>query len=266
MSDRTAITEGRAVDGPVANGHRTHPRPVRPPEPPRPPAATEVRIAPPAPRLSDDDLAALDARLTHSPATTIIRWAVDTFGGRLCLTSSMQDTVLIDLATRVDPSIEVIFLDTGYHFPETLATAERVRRRYGIDLVVPPAPLPLDDQWMDDPDGCCAARKVAPLERALAGKAAWLSGLRRAETAARATAPVISRDKRGLVKVNPIASWSDQDVAGYAADRDLIANPLLGQGYPSIGCWPCTRQVAPGEDPRAGRWTGFAKTECGLHG
>jgi phosphoadenosine phosphosulfate reductase len=177
----------------------------------------------------------------------------------------MQDTVLIDLAVKVDPGIEVVFLDTGYHFPETLATAAQAKERYDLHLVVPPVPLPLDDQWMDDPDGCCAARKVAPLERALAGKAAWLSGLRRGETAARATAPIISRDRRGMVKVNPLATWSDADVAGYAADHGLITNPLLSQGYPSIGCWPCTRQVGEQEDPRAGRWTGFAKTECGLH-
>ena len=248
--------------------HRTHPEPVRPASAPRPAAlpGTGVRIASRrAPRFTDEELAALDARFTNSPASTIIRWAVDTFGDRLCLTSSMQDTVLIDLAVKADPGIEVVFLDTGYHFPETLETAARVKARYDLNLVVPPAPLPLDDQWMDDPDGCCAARKVAPLESALAGKAAWLSGLRRAETAARAGAPVIARDKRGMVKVNPIASWSDADVAGYVQDHDLIANPLLSQGYPSIGCWPCTRQVAEGEDPRAGRWTGFAKTECGLH-
>ena len=246
---------------------RTHPEPVRPASVPRPEVttATGVRIGRPVPRFTDEELATLDARHTASPASTIIRWAVDTFGSRLCLTSSMQDTVLIDLAVKADPGIEVIFLDTGYHFPETLETAARVQDRYALNLVVPPTPQPLDDQWMDDPDGCCNLRKVAPLERALAGKAAWLSGLRRAETAARANAPVISRDRRGMVKVNPIASWSDADVAGYAADHDLIANPLLSQGYPSIGCWPCTRQVAEGEDPRAGRWTGFAKTECGLH-
>ena len=247
--------------------HRTHPEPLRPPEAPRPERVTTtgVRIAAPVPRFSDDDLAALDRRFDGSPASTIIRWAVDTFGSRLCLTSSMQDTVLIDLAVKVDPGIEVVFLDTGYHFPETLATAAQAKERYDLRLVVPPVPLPLDDQWMDDPDGCCAARKVAPLERALAGKAAWLTGLRRGETAARATAPVIARDRRGMVKVNPLATWSDADVAGYAADHGLITNPLLSQGYPSIGCWPCTRQVGAQEDPRAGRWTGFAKTECGLH-
>lgn len=245
----------------------THPEPVRPGSAPRPEVttATGVRIAAAVPRFSDEELAALDARYADSPASTVIRWAVDTFGSRLCLTSSMQDTVLIDLAVKVDPQIEVIFLDTGYHFPETLETAEQVKTRYDLNLVVPPVPLPLDDQWMDDPDGCCQARKVAPLERALAGKAAWLSGLRRDETSARASAPVISRDRRGMVKVNPIASWTDADVAGYVVDHDLIANPLLAEGYPSIGCWPCTRQVTPGEDPRAGRWTGFAKTECGLH-
>ncbi len=214
----------------------------------------------------NDELAELTRSFESAPASTVVRWAVDRYSPHLSLLASMTDAVLIDIAVKVDRSIEVVFIDTGHHFPETLETAAQVRARYDLNLVVPPAPLPLDDQWMDDPDGCCAARKVAPLEQALAGKAAWLSGLRRAETAARAEAPVISRDKRGMVKVNPLAAWSDTDVAGYVADHQLIANPLLAQGYPSIGCWPCTRQVAEGEDPRAGRWTGFAKTECGLHG
>jgi phosphoadenosine phosphosulfate reductase len=118
---------------------------------------------------------------------------------------------------------------------------------------------------MDDPDACCAARKVKPLEDVLRRKAAWMSGLRRAESPERADAPIVARDRRGLVKVNPLATWSDLDTSGYVADHDIVMNPLLEQGFPSIGCWPCTRAVAPGEDLRAGRWTGFSKTECGLH-
>ncbi len=224
-----------------------------------------VVVGTPTAKLSDDDLAALNVRFETSPASSIIRWATSTFGGRLCLTASMQDTVLIDLAVKVDPTIEVIFLDTGYHFPETLETAEAVRARYDLNLNIVRPEVDLDDRWMDDPDGCCGVRKVEPLNRALRGKAAWLSGLRRSETAARTSAPIVSRDRRGLVKVNPIATWSDLDVAGYVADHDLIANPLLSQGYPSIGCWPCTRKVNDGEDARAGRWTGFDKSECGLH-
>jgi phosphoadenosine phosphosulfate reductase len=224
-----------------------------------------VAIGPLGPRFSDEELAELNRRFESLPASAIIRWAVDTFGSRLCLTASMQDTVLIDLAVKVEPTVEVVFLDTGYHFPETLETAEAVRSRYDLNLRVVRPDVELDDRWMEDPDGCCAVRKVEPLNRALAGKAAWLSGLRRDEAETRVSAPIVSRDKRGLVKVNPIATWTDADVAGYVADHELIANPLLAQGYPSIGCWPCTRQVSDGEDPRAGRWTGFTKTECGLH-
>jgi phosphoadenosine phosphosulfate reductase len=165
----------------------------------------------------------------------------------------------------VDPSIEVVFLDTQYHFPETLATVETVRRKYDPRLRVLRPDRPLDDLWRTDTDACCAVRKVAQLDEALAGKRAWLSGLRRADSADRVDTPILDRDRRGLVKVNPLATWSDADIDGYIADHDVPVNPLLGQGYPSVGCWPCTRAVAPGEDRRAGRWSGSDKTECGLH-
>lgn len=228
-------------------------------------SVTAVHIVPGAHHFSDEELAEINSRFEHSPAGSIIRWAHETFGDDLCLAASMQDTVLIDLAVKVDPNIEVIFIDTGYHFPETLATAEAVKARYGLNLNVVSASEPLDDRWLDDPDGCCQIRKVKPLNQALAGKMAWLSGLRRDEASTRAAAPIVSRDRRGLIKVNPLATWTHDDVAGYAADHSLIHNPLLDQGFPSIGCWPCTRKVKEGEDARAGRWTGFSKTECGLH-
>ena len=218
-----------------------------------------------APRFSDGELAELNAEFERLPASKIVQWAVDTFGSRLCLAASMTDTVLIDIVSKVDSAIEIVFIDTGYHFPETLETLGAVRARYDVNLNVVRNPAPLDDLWLDDPDGCCAARKVRPFEEALQGKAAWMSGLRRDEAESRADAPIIGRDKRGLVKLNPIATWSELDVEGYTADHDLIVNPLVAQGFPSIGCWPCTRAVAPGEDHRAGRWTGFSKTECGLH-
>lgn len=226
---------------------------------------TPVRLVSPAKRFSADELIELNTRFEHAPAGTIIRWAHETFGAGLCLTASMQDTVLIDLAVKIDPNIEVIFLDTGYHFPETLETAEAVRARYDLNLNIVSPLVDLDDRWMDDPDGCCQVRKVEPMNRALADKTAWLSGLRRDESSTRSTAPIVSLDRRGLVKVNPLAGWTHDDVAGYATDHDLISNPLLATGFPSIGCWPCTRKVREGEDPRAGRWTGFAKTECGIH-
>jgi phosphoadenosine phosphosulfate reductase len=215
--------------------------------------------------LDAEELERLNARFEALPPTEIIAWAVERFHPRLCLAASMSDNVLIDLAVSVEPDIEVVFIDTGYHFPETLATLETVRRRYGLNLrlmTVAPQAVPL---WKLDPDGCCSAAKVAQLDRALAGKDAWMSGLRRDEAATRVDAPIVSVDRRGLVKLNPLATWSDLDVAGYAADHDVPSNPLLARGYPSIGCAPCTKPVGPGEDPRAGRWAGRDKTECGLH-
>ena len=201
-------------------------------------------------QLTDRELAEVAERLEGAPAAEIVRWAVDTFGDRLCLTASMADAVLIDVATRVAPDVEVLFIDTGYHFPETLETVEGVRRRYHPNLRILDARVPLDDRWQIDTDGCCAARKVAPLEEALAGKDAWMSGLRRADGPDRADTPVVARDRRGLVKVNPLATWSDAEVEAYIAEHDVVTNPLLQRGYPSIGCWPCTRAVTPGEDAR----------------
>lgn len=218
------------------------------------------------PDLSDDDLAALSASFETAPPSRIIRWAVAEFGTRLCLTASMTDAVLIDLAVKADPGIEVVFIDTGYHFPETLETVEAVRRRYGLNLRIMTVAAQEPSLWEADPENCCSAVKVGQLDRALADKDAWMSGLRRAEAATRANAPIVGRDIRGLIKVNPLATWTDQDVDGYIADHDVPVNPLLAQGYLSIGCMPCTRPVAPGDDPRSGRWAGRDKTECGLHG
>lgn len=214
---------------------------------------------------TDDELFELNAEFEHAPASKIIAWAVDAFGPHLCLTASMTDAVLIDLAVKADPAIEVVFIDTGYHFPETLETVEAVRRRYGLNMKIMTAPDNTDELWKTDPDNCCSALKVQQLERALAGKAAWMSGLRRQEADTRSSALVVGRDLRGLVKINPIAAWSDLDVESYIQEHDVPVNPLLNQGYPSIGCMPCTQPVAPGEDPRSGRWNGKDKTECGIH-
>jgi phosphoadenosine phosphosulfate reductase len=218
-----------------------------------------------APDFTDGELAELNRQFETAPAQAIIEWAVDQFHPFMCLAASMTDAVLIDLAVRVEPSVEVVFIDTRYHFPETLETVETVRRHYGLNLrvlTVPPQPV---DLWRADPVNCCAAAKIAQLDRALVGKMAWMSGLRRAEASTRATAPIVARDLRGLVKVNPIATWTDQDVNGYIADHGVPVNPLRLEGYPSIGCRPCTRPVAAGEQHRAGRWAGTDKTECGLH-
>ncbi len=211
------------------------------------------------------DLESLNAQFEDEPAEAIVAWAVETFGDRLAVASSFQDAVLIDLAVQADPNVEVVFVDTGEHFPETLQTVERVRQRYDLNLHVakvekPPVRFPLLD-----PINCCSFAKVAALEGALDGKVAWMSGLRRNDSPTRADAPIVSWDHRGLVKVNPLANWSDADVASYMLERDVIYNPLLDRGYLSIGCAPCTRPVLPGEHPRAGRWAGTGKTECGLH-
>ncbi|MDA8048112.1 MAG: phosphoadenylyl-sulfate reductase [Actinomycetota bacterium] len=218
-----------------------------------------------APDFSNAELARINREFERAPASAVIEWAVEQFHPFMCLAASMTDAVLIDLAVSVEPSIEVVFIDTRYHFPETLETVELVRRHYGLNLrvlTVPPQPV---DLWKSDPVHCCSAAKVEQMDRALVGKMAWMSGLRRAESATRAQAPIVARDLRGLVKVNPIATWSDVDVSGYIADHDVPVNPLLEQGYPSIGCRPCTRPVDRGDDPRSGRWADSDKTECGLH-
>jgi phosphoadenosine phosphosulfate reductase len=237
------------------------------PAPPPPPPAAPVRIAPRrAERVDPGEIAEAGLRLESAPAEEIVAWAAGRFGSGLTLTASFQDCVLVDLAVKVVPDLEVVFLDTQYHFPETLAYVERVRRRYDLNLrVVRPQVAP-DDRWATDTDSCCHVRKVEPLDRALAGRSAWMSGLRRADGPARAATPVVTIDRRrSLAKVNPLAAWSDEDVADYSARHDLPVHPLMADGYLSVGCWPCTEPVAPGEHARAGRWAGTEKTECGLH-
>jgi phosphoadenosine phosphosulfate reductase len=216
--------------------------------------------APPAPRPAWFPVVA--RRLADAPAGDVLAWAVATFGPDLTVASSMQDGVLIDLAVRANPAVEVIFLDTGFHFAETLETARRIEARYGLNLVT----LRPDD---DAPtyrtrgtEACCDARKVGPLERHLAQREAWVTGLRRAESPSRASASTLDWDgARGLVKVNPIVAWTDDDVAAYVVAHDIIVNPLRDKGFDSIGCAPCT---LPGAG-RSGRWAGSSRLECGLH-
>lgn len=211
-------------------------------------------------------LEATDRRFGGAPPEQTIAWAVEEFGDGLVLASSFNDCVLIDLVARTAPQVPVVFLDTQYHFVETLDYVEQVRQRYGLHIEIVRPLIAPDDRWQTDTDGCCAARKVEPLGRALRNRTAWMSGLRRIEAATRAAAPVVSWDSRWqAVKINPIVAWSDEQVATYARERDLPEHPLASQGYRSIGCWPCTRPVANGEDARAGRWSGTDKQECGLH-
>jgi phosphoadenosine phosphosulfate reductase len=204
----------------------------------------------------------------------ILRWAAETFGDRFCVTSSMGDGVLSSLAAEASPGIEVIFLDTGYHFPETIGTRDAVDLVYDVRVrtVLPLLSVQQQDAehgaelWRTDPDRCCAMRKVEPLNRALADYDAYASGIRRDESDTRADTAVVEwDDKRGKVKVNPIAAWTQEDVDAYIEERGILVNPLAYDGYPSIGCAPCTHRVAEGEDPRSGRWKGTSKTECGLH-
>ncbi|WP_141013149.1 phosphoadenylyl-sulfate reductase [Nocardioides sambongensis] len=214
------------------------------------------------------------AELELAPAEVIIEWAAATFGERFCVTSSMGDALLAHLAAKVVPGIDVVFLDTGYHFVETIGTRDAVEATMDVNLITLTPEQTVAEQdaeygkdlFRTNPDLCCQLRKVKPLAASLAGYDAWATGLRRAETHNRVIAPVIGWDaKKGKVKVSPIARWSDEQVERYIADNGVLVNPLVYDGYPSIGCAPCTRRVAPGDDPRSGRWAGTNKTECGIH-
>ncbi len=214
---------------------------------------------------STEDLAQVSARFESAPASAVVRWAVETFGDAIVLAASFEDIVLIDLATKVAPGIEVVFLDTEAHFPETLSFVDDVRARYELNLTVT-TPGPEAAAHPCGSAQCCQFRKVEPLRRALTGKRAWLTSLKRSDGPTRADAPIVSWDASfGLVKINPLATWTDRDIASYLADHDLPVHPLVPQGYSSIGCAPTTRPVAEGEDARAGRWSGLDKSECGLH-
>jgi phosphoadenosine phosphosulfate reductase len=218
---------------------------------------------------------ALDAArdLEDASAEDIVRWAADTFGDRFAVTASMSDGVLSHVAGRAVPGITVLFLDTGYHFPETIGTRDAIAATYPVNVETVTHPLRVPEHEAEygrlyeiDPDLCCAIRKIWPLDRALRPYDAWAGGVRRAELASRADTPVVAWDaKRRKVKVNPLATWTDEQVAAYVAEHDILVNPLRQIGYTSIGCAPCTRPVVTGEDPRSGRWAGLAKTECGIH-
>jgi phosphoadenosine phosphosulfate reductase len=215
--------------------------------------------------MSTEDLALLNKEFETAPASKIIRWAVAEFGSSLVLAASFEDLVLVDLATKVAPEIEVIFLDTEAHFPETLAFVEEARVRYGLNLTVT-KPGPEAAAYPCGSEQCCQFRKVAPLRQAVAGNQAWMTSLKRVDGPTRADAPVVAWDDAfGLVKINPLVTWTNADIATYLTDHDVPAHPLVSQGYLSIGCAPTTRPVAEGEDPRAGRWAGLDKSECGLH-
>jgi phosphoadenosine phosphosulfate reductase len=213
--------------------------------------------------------------LEEADALDILRWAAEAFGPRFCVTSSMEDAVVAHLASRAMPGVDVVFLDTGYHFPETIGTRDAVDAVLDVNVITLTPRRTVAEQDAEhgtrlhdrDPDLCCALRKVQPLEEGLAGYDAWATGLRREESLTRAGTPVVGwDDKRRKVKVSPIARWTQDDVDAYITEHSVLTNPLLTEGYASIGCAPCTRKVLPGEHARAGRWAGRTKTECGLHG
>ena len=207
-------------------------------------------------------------------ATVALRWARHAFRDRLVVASSMADEVLLHLASVAAPGADVLFLDTGYHFAETLGTRDAVAASYDVRVRTVMPLLTVADQaaahgpdlWSRDPDRCCAIRKVEPLERGLASYDAWVTGMRREDAPTRADIEVVGWDAtRDTVKLNPLAAWTQADIDRYAEEHGVLLNPLRQLGYASIGCEPCTRPVTAGEDPRAGRWSGTGKTECGLH-
>lgn len=228
--------------------------------------------------VSETDLRELAARgaaeLDGAGAEELLAWTDRHFGGRYVVASNMQDAALVHLAAATRPGVDVLFLDTGYHFAETIGTRDAVEAVYDVHVVnvtpehtVAEQDLKLGkDLFSRDPGECCRLRKVVPLGRALKPYDAWVTGIRRVESPTRANAPLISFDEAfGLVKINPLAAWSDEDLQSYIESHGVLVNPLVDEGYPSIGCAPCTAKPAEGADPRSGRWQGLTKTECGLH-
>lgn len=237
---------------------------------------------------TQDELRALAAQgaaeLDGASALELLQWTEDTFGAgaseatgyrnSYIVASNMQDGVLVHLAAQVHPGVDVLFLETGYHFPETIGTRDAVEQVYGVNVINAQTDVSVAEQdaaegkdlFAREPNRCCALRKVAPLKATLKNYRAWVTGIRRVEAPTRANAPLISFDEAfGLVKINPIAAWSDDDMQAYIDEHSILVNPLVDEGYPSIGCAPCTVKPLPGADPRSGRWAGSAKTECGLH-
>ena len=216
------------------------------------------------------------ARLQGSHPREVLRWAVETFGSKLTMATAFgpEGCVILKMLSEIDPSVRVFNLDTGYQFEETLALRDTIAARYGIEVeMVRPDTTVAEYEaanggpvYTREPDRCCADRKLAPLRRAVGGYDAWISAIRGDQSSDRARARVVGWDaKFGLVKVNPLIGWTKRDVWAFIVANDVPYNPLHDQGYPSIGCWPCTKTVGHGEDERAGRWAGQAKTECGLH-
>jgi phosphoadenosine phosphosulfate reductase len=218
----------------------------------------------------------ISLQLELSTPQEILRWAWEEYGAGLTMATAFgaEGCALLAMLADIAPAIHVFNLETGYQFPETLRLRERIKERYGIEVAFVEAEESVREMearfggpiYRSRPDECCRIRKIEPLKRAIRGWDAWISAIRRDQTSARSNAGIVEWDaKFGLVKVNPLANWTKQDVWDYIRANDVPYNPLHDEGYPSIGCWPCTRMIEAGQDDRAGRWAGFAKTECGLH-
>ena len=245
--------------------------------PTRPPAAVDLPLR--RAKRSKAELQALAARgsalLGEASAEQVVAWVAENFRpDAAAVACSMADAVLPHLVAEQLPGVDVLFLDTGYHFPETYETRDAVARDLDVTIVdvLPALTVPEQDAQYGaelfgrDANACCAMRKVEPLQRSLKNYELWFTGVRRDEAPTRANTPlVVWDDRNGLVKVNPVAAWSYDEILTYAAENKVVLNPLLDQGYPSIGCAPCTKRVAAGDDPRSGRWATLEKTECGLH-
>jgi phosphoadenosine phosphosulfate reductase len=229
-----------------------------------------------APTIERVDFGEANRQLEKRSADYVLRWAVDRYHPRLTMATAFgaEGCCLIHMLAEIEPNIHIFNLDTGYQFAETLQVRDRIKARYGIEVeLVKPDETVAEYEarhrgplYVLQPDQCCLDRKILPLRRVLAKHDAWISAIRRDQTTHRAQAKPVQWDRKfGLVKVNPLLDWTHKDVWAFIAKHDVPYNPLHDRGYPSIGCWPCTRAVAEGEDERAGRWGGTAKKECGLH-
>lgn len=226
--------------------------------------------------FSKQELAKWAERLERESPETVLRWGVETFGDGIVLACSFgaEDVVLVDMLVKITPNAKIFYLDTDIHFPETYYTRDRLQEKYNISFMQMKPPLTLEEQaaqhggelWKTNPDLCCHIRKVTPLTEVLTKHEAWVTGIRRDQAPTRANARKVEWDEKfELVKLNPLAAWTSNDVWNYIRTHQVPYNPLHDRNYPSIGCSVCTRPVMPGEDPRAGRWSGHIKTECGLH-
>jgi phosphoadenosine phosphosulfate reductase len=252
-----------AAQPPGVNGHG------------KPPGAAAPMVRAASPEVLDQ-LARDSQRLETASPEEIIAWAVKNYFPRLTMATAFgpEGCVILSMLAKIEPKVHVFNLDTGYQFPETLELRDRIARRYGIEVALERPEQSVEQYeaanggpvYRTDSDRCRRQRKIVVLERVSKRFDAWMSGIRRDQSPHRAAAPAVGWDKKfGLVKISPLINWTKKDVWKRIVDEDIPYNPLHDQGYPSIGCWPCTRAVAPGEDERAGRWSGTGKTECGLH-